>query len=257
MEVDTRHPLKGDPLRTFLEITQMVLQTSPLAMTFCDECFKSISSFDRFKSLAIAKQHKFNEMLLNDCGDFTEIHNMKLSSDPLEAQKIKGEFYDDNSCIDDAEIGDYEMDPSPPTVSTRTQRETGKVQTKLQPSHNRKRDKKSNKMYTIRLGEFKCPRNLVERDFDANGVPIDGTYNPDFTEAIHQLTGRAVRTHYKHSGPRLCSIVLICSRSGCNKSYKMTGPTPLLRLRNQDVTFSVDTNDCDCRCFGNLISTSN
>lgn len=249
--LDTQHPLKGDALRTFLEITQLALQASTLAMNFCDECFSNISFIEQFKKLAIAKQHKFSEILVNNFGDFTEIYHMKLSPDPLEMQMIlKQESYD-RSPTDEAEIEDYVMDESSNSFSIGAPSEAVNVRQTGSTKKNKRSDKKSNKMYTIRIGEFRCPLETVQRDFDANGVPIDGIYNPDFIEAINQVTGRSVRTHYKHSGPRLCSIVFICCQAGCKKSYKMTGLTPLLRSRDQDVTFSVDTNDVDCRCSGN------
>lgn len=65
-------------VRAFEDMIQMALLASPLASHFCDECFNRVSSYDDFKTLALAKQKKFNEILLKPSSDFAEIHKMKI-----------------------------------------------------------------------------------------------------------------------------------------------------------------------------------
>lgn len=105
---EAQYPSSEDVLHSFQDMTQLALKSHPQVMSFCGDCFDSIQSHQDFKQLAIAKQEKFNEKLSEVFWDFSKVHEIKLTSDPLLEPKVEFEDL----------FGSYELDEVPPDVET-------------------------------------------------------------------------------------------------------------------------------------------
>lgn len=79
---ESHFPAEDDTLRLLQDLTQMQLEPSPLASSFCESCLNDIRGFENFKKLAIIKQQRFIT-LSTDGGDLRELQEITLSSDPL------------------------------------------------------------------------------------------------------------------------------------------------------------------------------
>lgn len=80
---EVQHSSTEHLLKAFQDITQVLLESHQLAMSFCDECFNSIHNYHEFKALAILKQQKLNEMMKHNLWDLSAIQGIKSTSDPL------------------------------------------------------------------------------------------------------------------------------------------------------------------------------
>lgn len=74
--IDQLDQPSDEVLRIFQDITQLELQTSPLAMEFCDDCSHNLLAFENFRKVAIVRQQNFNQMLSKGLDDFSEVHEI-------------------------------------------------------------------------------------------------------------------------------------------------------------------------------------
>lgn len=124
--IESHSSAEEETLSLLQDITQMQLEPSPLASSFCENCLNEIKGFENFKKLAIVKQQRFI-ILSTDGGDLRELQELTLTSDPLvkyeedEQPIVKEEF---NSYAFENEIAeqheDKTSDHEQPQVSQKT-----------------------------------------------------------------------------------------------------------------------------------------
>lgn len=92
---EVQHPVNSEALQMFQGITQLTLEPSQLAPSFCADCFNDIISFSQFQKLTTLKQQKFIETMGSNISDLNFIQNIQLDMDPFNAGiKIKDEELD-------------------------------------------------------------------------------------------------------------------------------------------------------------------
>lgn len=86
---ESKFAAEGEVLRMLQEITQLNLEPSPKALSFCTGCSNDIKAFDHFKRLVTLKQQRFTKVT-NEGGDLRGIFDTKLGSD----EQIRDEFFE-------------------------------------------------------------------------------------------------------------------------------------------------------------------
>ncbi|CRK99337.1 CLUMA_CG012631, isoform A [Clunio marinus] len=82
MEIfETQNPTDSQLLNALMKVTQLNLQPSYLASSFCEECVRDISNFNSFRMLMIMRQNKFLAIIENENFEgLKELHNLTLSN---------------------------------------------------------------------------------------------------------------------------------------------------------------------------------
>ena len=133
-----QHPIDEDLSAIFQELINIILSPCQQAPSFCDNCFNETQNFSNFKSLAIAKNQKFEETLGKN-GDICEIYNIKLPSmyvevkteDDENIQTVMHEELLDGNLLTIAECFDF-LDPQVKTVEPSLKRSRGRPQKRAQ-----------------------------------------------------------------------------------------------------------------------------
>ena len=133
-----QHLIDDDLSATFQELTNIILSPCHQAPSFCDNCFNETQSFSKFKSLAIAKNQKFEEISIKN-GDISEIYNIRLHSmyvevkteDDENSKTVKYKKLLDGNLLTPAECFDF-LDPQVKTVEQLPKRSRGRPRKQAQ-----------------------------------------------------------------------------------------------------------------------------
>jgi hypothetical protein len=108
--LEVQIPVEDDTLRALQDITQLEIEASSFAPSFCENCFNDIRSFDKFRKLTVVKQEKFKDIMRSSGGfGLNELNDITLSSDPM----FKDEDEDESVIKEETikfEVADFSME---------------------------------------------------------------------------------------------------------------------------------------------------